>query len=39
MQTKVNYTTGHLSIYSALKLIGGLLAIFAARAIASGMIV
>ena len=39
MQTKVNYTTGHLSIYSALKQTGGLLATFAARAIANGMIV
>ena len=38
MQTKVNYTIGHLSIYSALKQIGGLLVTFAARVIANGMI-
>lgn len=38
MQMKVNCTTGHHSIYSAMKQKDGLLVISAARAIANGMI-
>ena len=38
MQMKVNYTTGHHSIYLALKQTNGPLVIFAEHAIASGMI-
>ncbi len=38
MQMKVNYTIGHLSIYSAMKPTTGPLLIFAALAIKNGMI-
>jgi len=38
MQMNVNCTTGHHSIYSEMKLTDGPLVIFAARAIANGMI-
>ena len=38
MLMKLNYITGHRSIYSARKQTNGPLVIFAARAIANGMI-